>query len=68
MELDDFGVIEAKAKIKALRSTYNLEVEKQKKSEKSGAGLDDVPSVKWFKTMKEIMTTGTLKRRTQSNL
>ncbi|XP_046677313.1 uncharacterized protein LOC124365380 [Homalodisca vitripennis] len=70
IELVDFGAVEAKAKIKALRSTYNLEVEKQKKSEKSGAGLDDVyvPSVKWFKTMKEIMTTGTLKRRTQSNL
>uniref|UniRef100_A0A0A9Z6Q7 N-terminal acetyltransferase A complex subunit NAT1 n=1 Tax=Lygus hesperus TaxID=30085 RepID=A0A0A9Z6Q7_LYGHE len=70
MNLDDFGVPEAKAKIKSLRSTYNLELDKQRKSEKSGTGSEDVyvPSIKWFGTMQDVMSKGTLKRPTQSNL
>lgn len=44
---------ELKQKIKNLSCTYNQEVNKIKKSKKSGSGLNDVyvPNIKWFPLM-----------------
>ncbi|BES95822.1 Alcohol dehydrogenase transcription factor Myb/SANT-like [Nesidiocoris tenuis] len=67
MNLDNFGVHEVKAKIKSLRGTYHLELEKQKKSEQSGAAEVYVPKVKWFNVMKEIVSKGTIKKEPANN-
>lgn len=70
MSMEGFGVEETKAKIKSLRGTFNIELCKQQKSEKSGSGSSDVytPSLFWFNAMKEVMSKGTLKRSTKSTL
>ena len=51
MGIPGFGIVEVKNKIKNLRSTYNQEVLKIKKSAKSGSGSEDLytPPMKWFK-------------------
>lgn len=61
MGKEGFGVTELKQKIKIIRTTYNQEASKIKKSKKSGAKPDDiyVPSVKWFRLMEEIMDNTT---------
>lgn len=55
--LPGFGVNEVRNKIKNLRSTYNQEVLKIKKSAKSGSGKEDVyvPSMKWFEILDPVM-------------
>lgn len=70
MNIEGFGVAEAKAKIKSLRGTFNIEFAKQQKSAKSGCGSADVyvPTLKWFNIMKQVMVKGTLKRQTTSTL
>ncbi|PNF17981.1 hypothetical protein B7P43_G17451 [Cryptotermes secundus] len=56
-----FGVTELKQKIKIIRTTYNQEALKVKKSKISGAKPEDiyVPSIKWFGLMEEIMDNPT---------
>lgn len=58
MGIHGFGASEAKTKIKNLRSTYNQELVKIRRSQMSGCPRSDVyvPNVKWFKTFHEIMT------------
>ncbi|XP_069692234.1 uncharacterized protein [Periplaneta americana] len=70
MNIEGFGIVEVKTKIKSLRGTFNIEFAKQQKSVKSGSGSADVyvPTLKWFNIMKEVMVKGTLKRQTTSTL
>ncbi|KAI4455488.1 hypothetical protein MML48_9g00008917 [Holotrichia oblita] len=70
MGIADFGVEEAKQKIKSIRATYQQEQLKIIKSEKSGAGVEDVykPNMKWFAAMHGVMNSGRLKRNTTSNM
>ncbi|CAH1955295.1 unnamed protein product [Acanthoscelides obtectus] len=55
-------------KIKIMRTTYNQEELKVKKSKKSGGKPDDiyVPTVKWFRQMEEIMDSYTAENETKS--
>lgn len=57
MGIPGFGIVEVKNKIKNLRSTYNQEVLKIKKSAKSGSGSEDLytPPMKWFEILDPIM-------------
>lgn len=70
MEKHGFGIQEAKQKIKNIRSTYNQEKLKIKKSAKSGAGASDVyiPSLKWFALMEPVMKVGKGEVDVTSNL
>lgn len=68
MELKNFTVADVKNKIKSLRGTYQQEVLKIEKSEKSGVTYVYKPAMKWFCIMTEVMGSGTLKRSTQNNL
>ncbi|CAH1958700.1 unnamed protein product [Acanthoscelides obtectus] len=51
-----------------MRTTYNQEALKVKKSKKSGGKPDDiyVPTVKWFRQMEEIMDSSTAENETES--
>ncbi|CAH1990210.1 unnamed protein product [Acanthoscelides obtectus] len=68
MGKEGFGVTELKQKIKIMRTTYNQEALKVKKSKKSGGKPDDiyVPTVKWFRQMEEIMDSSTAENETES--
>lgn len=70
MQKEDFGIQDAKQKIKNLRSTYNQEVKKIKKSAKSGAKTRDVyvPTVKWFPVLEPIMKKDKGTAETTNNL
>lgn len=70
MKKDGFGVQEAKQKIKNIRSTFNQEMLKVKKSTKSGAGSADVyiPTLKWFTILEPIMKMVRGSNKTASNL
>ncbi|CAH1971695.1 unnamed protein product [Acanthoscelides obtectus] len=68
MGKEGFGVTELKQKIKIMRTTYNQEALKVKKSKKSGGKPDDiyVPTAKWFRQMEEIMDSSTAENETES--
>lgn len=66
MDLEGFGIPEAKAKIKALRATYIGEISKQERCAKSGVVY--VPSLKWIHIMKYIMEKGTLRAQRETML
>lgn len=73
MEIENFGINDAKMKIKSLRATFQQEQNKVEQSERSGAGTQDVykPALKWFPLMKDIIKQRVPKRtsqRPQSNL
>lgn len=71
MNIEGFGIVEIKNKIRALRSTYSQEKKKIKDSKKSGAGTDQVyvPNVKWFKEMDSFLHhLEDNKRKTEDNL
>ncbi|XP_050314953.1 uncharacterized protein LOC126749318 [Anthonomus grandis grandis] len=70
MEIENFGPIDVKNKIKTLRSTYVQEVAKIKKSQSSGAGADEIykPKMKWFSVMHMFLQTMDKRRVTCSNL
>ncbi|KAL7645194.1 UNVERIFIED_CONTAM: hypothetical protein RMT77_003580 [Armadillidium vulgare] len=57
MGKEDFGIKEAKKKIKNIRSTYGQEIVKIKKSKQPGNSQTNVyvPSVRWFNIMDVIM-------------
>lgn len=59
MKMEGFRVSEAKTKIKNLRSTYNQELLKIKKSQETAYSPAEVyvPNVKWFETFHWLMTT-----------
>lgn len=71
MNVQTFTYKDVPKKIKALRSTYYLELAKVKKSKASGGGTDFIykPSLSWFTIMDHIMKTVNLKEKeTSSNL
>lgn len=71
INLTNFSMKDVPKKIKALRSTYYLEVAKIEKSKASGGGTDFVykPLLPWFDDMNHIMKTATVKeKKTYSNL
>ncbi|KAF5280149.1 hypothetical protein FQR65_LT15065 [Abscondita terminalis] len=71
MNIEGFGIMEIKNKIRALRSTYSQEKKKIKDSKKSGAGTNQVyvPGVKWFKEMDSFLhQLEDNKRQTEDNL
>lgn len=65
MNLEGFGHTEVKNKIKNLRATYYLELDKIKKSSKSGAGGNVyTPKVKWFEEMDAFIRNVSIQRKT----
>lgn len=70
MGIEGFGAVDAKNKIKNLRSTYMQEVAKIKKANHSGMGAEDsyVPKMKWFAIMHSFLQKVNKRRDTLSNL
>lgn len=71
LNLSNFTIKDVPKKIKALRSTYHLELAKIEKSKASGGGANFVykPLLPWFDDMNHIMKTATVKEKeTYSNL
>nr|CAH7769435.1 unnamed protein product [Callosobruchus chinensis] len=65
MNLEEFGPTDVKNKIKNLRATYYLELDKIKKSSKSGAGGNVyTPKVKWFEEMDAFIRNVSIQRKT----
>lgn len=65
LNLEGFGPTELKNKIKNLRATYYLELDKIKKSSKSGAGGNVyIPKVKWFEEMDAFIRNVSIQRKT----
>lgn len=63
MNMERLTIEEVKAKIKSLRCTYNLELDKISKSTRSGAGGDVyVPKIKWFTEFHEFIRNVAVKR------
>ncbi|CAK1593021.1 unnamed protein product [Parnassius mnemosyne] len=69
IELPDLTVDDVKKKIKYLRSTYMVEVNKQEKSLRSGAGTSTIykSSLSWFNEMDAFIKYVNVKRNTQSS-
>lgn len=67
---DVVTVNDLKNKIKNIRSIYNRELAKVVKSEKSGAGIDDIykPVLKWFDKANSFLRSVSQSRQSQSNL
>lgn len=63
-------ILQLKKKIKVLRDSYRLELNKVKHSRKSGAGLDDVykPKLVWFTVADSFWRNGVSGRESTSNL
>lgn len=70
MELPDLTIEDVKKKIKYLRSTYMVEVNKVQKSLRSGTGTGTIykPSLTWFHEMDSFIKYTQVKRNTQSTL
>ena len=73
--LSDLGlpgltVADIKAKIRTIRTRYAAELSKIRKSERSGAGTDDVyrPRLHWFKDADSFLRPVTTAKRSSSNL
>lgn len=65
MEIEGFTVEDVKNKIKSIRSTYYLELDKIKKSSTSGAsGNVYQPKVKWFAEFNSFIKNVMVKRKT----
>lgn len=63
-------ILQLKKKIKVLRDSYRLELNKVKQSRKSGAGLDDVykPKLVWFTVADSFWRNSVSGRESTSNL
>lgn len=70
MGIDTFSIEDIKNKIKYLRATFMIEVNKMKKSQKSGAGSADVykPSLKWYEEMASFILYHPTSRNTHDNM
>ncbi|XP_072941202.1 uncharacterized protein [Epargyreus clarus] len=69
LSIEGIGPSEVKNKIKSLRATYNLELEKIKKSSRSGAGGNVyIPKVRWFEEMDAFIRNVSIQRKTTMNL
>ncbi|KAJ8713541.1 hypothetical protein PYW07_013911 [Mythimna separata] len=68
MEIEGFTPEDVKNKIKSIRLTYYLELDKIKKSSTSGAsGNVYQPKVKWFAELNSFIKNVMVKRKTQEN-
>ncbi|XP_047516078.1 uncharacterized protein LOC125056822 [Pieris napi] len=68
MQIEGLTSTEVKNKIKAIRATYYLELDKIQKSTKSGAsGNVYVPKVKWFQELDGFIKNAIVKRKTMDN-
>nr|CAD7396523.1 unnamed protein product [Timema cristinae] len=67
MNIEGFGVKEAKEKIRSLRNTYSIELSKISKSRNSVSGRDGVytPCLKWFDIIHRILGSVIQTRETQ---
>lgn len=64
MQIEGLTPNEIKNKIKAIRATYYLEIDKVQKSSRSGAsGNVYVPKVKWFQELDAFIKNVTVKRK-----
>jgi len=68
--LPGLSVYDIKIKIKTIRTNYKSELNKVLKSEKSGAGLNDVyvPRLFWFKKADEFLRGVSVSKNSISNL
>lgn len=65
MAIENFTIEDVKNKIKSIRSTYYLEVDKINKSTRSGAsGNTYEPKIKWFHELHSFIKNMTVKRKT----
>lgn len=65
MGIDGLTIEEIKSKIKSIRSTYYLEVDKIEKSTRSGAGGNVyIPKVKWFEELHSFIKNVAARRTT----
>ncbi|CAK1592550.1 unnamed protein product [Parnassius mnemosyne] len=68
MQIGGLTSTEVKNKIKAIRATYYLELDKIQKSTRSGAGGNVyVPKVKWFQELDGFIKNAIVKRKTMDN-
>ncbi|XP_045768034.1 uncharacterized protein LOC123869238 [Maniola jurtina] len=68
MQIQGLTSTEVKNKIKAIRATYYLELDKIQKSTRSGASGDVyVPKVKWFQELDGFIKNAIVKRKTMDN-
>ncbi|XP_020723102.1 uncharacterized protein LOC126926324 isoform X1 [Bombus affinis] len=68
MQMEGFGVEDVKNKIKSIRSTYYLELDKIKRSTTSGAsGNVYEPKMKWFTELDSFIKNVVVKRKTPDN-
>ncbi|XP_045778770.1 uncharacterized protein LOC123876507 [Maniola jurtina] len=68
MQIEGFTVEDVKNKIKSMRSTYYLELDKIKKSSTSGASGDVYqPKIKWFAEFNSFIRNAMVKRKVQEN-
>lgn len=66
MQIEGFTVEDVKNKIKSMRSTYYLELDKIKKSSTSGASGDVYqPKIKWFAEFNSFIRNAMVKRKVQ---
>lgn len=70
MNIQGFGIPEAKNKMRNLRSTYYQEKRKIEKSKTSGSGSDEVyvPSLKWYTEMNALLKDVDDSRKTFDNV
>ncbi|CAH2098176.1 unnamed protein product [Euphydryas editha] len=62
MDIKGLNIDEIKTKIKIIRSTYYLELNKIEKSTRSGAEKVYVPRVKWFNELNSFIKTVAARR------
>lgn len=70
MDIDSLTLTDIKNKIKSIRTTYKVELNKILKANKSGAGVEDLykPKLFWFVQADEFLRGVSLPRNSQSNL
>ncbi|XP_076674210.1 uncharacterized protein LOC143372146 [Andrena cerasifolii] len=68
MEIEGFGVEDVKHKIKSIRSTYYLELDKIEKSTRpSASGKVYQSKIKWFTELDSFIKNVVVKRKTHNN-
>ncbi|KAJ8913067.1 hypothetical protein NQ315_006568 [Exocentrus adspersus] len=70
MEIESLTINDIKNKIKSIRTTYKVELNKILKANKSGAGTDDLykPKLFWFAHADVFLGDVSVARESQSNL
>lgn len=70
MEIDTLTINDIKNKIKSIRTTYRVELNKLLKANKSGTGTEDVykPKLFWFAQADAFLRAISVPRESESNL